>query len=104
MTGEWERNAVAEDWLGIGSANVYVGILSGSEHLSGNAPPEHQESRDGQTERSRSLLERASVSAVSGHSLCMGNAKLFLARASFKVASYLLPGKPPQVTAEAMNV
>ena len=38
MTGEWERNDVAKDWLGIGSANVYMGILSGSEHLSGNAP------------------------------------------------------------------
>ncbi|KAF3838068.1 hypothetical protein F7725_009836 [Dissostichus mawsoni] len=34
--GERERNGVAGDWLGIGSANVYVGILSGSEHLSGN--------------------------------------------------------------------
>lgn len=79
MTGEWEQNAVAEDWLGIGSTNVYMGILSGSEHLSGIALPEHRESRDGQTERSRSLLERACVSAVSGHSLCMGNAELFLA-------------------------
>lgn len=42
MTGEWERNAVAEDWQGIGSTNVYMGILSGSEHLSGNAPPERR--------------------------------------------------------------
>lgn len=104
MTGEWERNVVGEDWLGIGSANVYMGILSGSEHLSGNAPPERRESGDGQTERSRSLLERASISAVSDHSLCMGNVKLFLARASSKVASYQLPRKPPQVNAETMNL
>ena len=37
MTGERERSGVVGDWLGIGSVNVYVGILSGSEHLSGNA-------------------------------------------------------------------
>lgn len=78
------------------SVNVYVGILSGTEHLSGNAPSERRRggSWDGQTERSRSLLDRASVSTVSGHSLCMGNTKLFLALS--KVAGYLLAGKPPK--------
>lgn len=70
---------------------VYVGILSGSEHLSenGSLGTSVEEvgmgggGRDGQTERGRSLLERANVSAVSGHSLCMGNTRLFLTRCLF---------------------
>lgn len=105
MTGEWERNAVAEDWLGIGPASVYMGIVSGSEHLSGNAPPRTR----GRAETAkRSIADRSWKELTLALSLAIhyawGDAKLFLAGASSKVASYPLPGKPPQVTAEAMNV
>lgn len=86
MSGERERSDVGgADWNR--SVDVYVGILSDSEHLSVDSSLRTLVVKGGgqdcQTERSRSLLERASVSTVSGHSLCMGNMQLFLTRCLF---------------------
>lgn len=51
----------------------------------------------------RSWKELALALSLAIH-YAWGMLKLFLAWASSEVASYLLPGKPPQVTAEAVNV